>query len=105
MMSRGEGILKIPRELPRIAPEKRGLTSPCWEPISETRGHDGFTRSLNGHTPDLLDSSVSLDPSDSSDPSDLLDSSVLLDLLDSSDSSDPLDPLDSLDSLDLLDSL
>ena len=33
----------------------------------ETRGHHSFTKSLDAHTPDLLDSSVPLDPLDSSD--------------------------------------
>jgi hypothetical protein len=48
----------------------------------ETNGHNGFTRSLDAHTPDLLNSSVPLDPSDSFDPSDLLDSSVPSDSFD-----------------------
>src|SRR5205823_2576143 len=43
---------------------------------------ESLTRSLDAHTPDLLDSSVPSDPSDPLDP------------LDPSDPSDPLDSLD-----------
>ena len=34
------------------------LGSPAHARSLETRGHDGLTRSLDAHTPDLLDSSV-----------------------------------------------
>lgn len=34
------------------------LESPAHAGSLETSGHDGFTRSLDAHTPDLLDSSV-----------------------------------------------
>ena len=40
------------------------LGSPAHARSLETSGHDVLTRSLDAHTPDLLDSSVLLDPSD-----------------------------------------